>query len=64
MRRGLRYSRSMPGAEAPIQIVDTAMAETARIDPQGLESRLPNELERTTGARGQTMVAFALVTAL
>ena len=33
------------------------------IDPRSLESRLPEELERTTGARGQTMVAFALVTA-
>jgi Fe-S-cluster containining protein len=31
------------------------------IDPQGLESRLSDELERTTGARGQTVVAFALV---
>src|ERR1017187_2869887 len=26
MRRGLRYSRSMPGDEAPIRIVDAAMA--------------------------------------
>ncbi len=33
------------------------------IDPQGLESRLSDELERTTGVRGQTIVAFALVTA-
>ena len=33
------------------------------IDPQGLESRLSHELERTTGARGQTIVAFALFTA-
>jgi Fe-S-cluster containining protein len=33
------------------------------IDPQGLESRLSDELERTTGARGQTIVAFALVAA-
>ena len=33
------------------------------IDPQGMESRLSDELERTTGARGQTIVAFALATA-
>jgi Fe-S-cluster containining protein len=33
------------------------------VDPRGLESRLSDELERTTGARGQTMVAFALATA-
>jgi Fe-S-cluster containining protein len=33
------------------------------VDPQGLESRLSDELERTTGARGQTIVAFALATA-
>ena len=33
------------------------------IDPRGLESRLSDELERTTGARGQTIVAFALATA-
>ena len=33
------------------------------IDPHGLESRLSDELERATGAHGQTIVAFALVTA-
>jgi Fe-S-cluster containining protein len=33
------------------------------IDPQGMESRLSDELERTTGAHGQTIVAFALVAA-
>ena len=33
------------------------------IDPRGLESRLSDELERTTGARGQTIVAFALLAA-
>jgi len=33
------------------------------IDPRGLESRLSDELERTTGARGQTIVAFALAAA-
>jgi Fe-S-cluster containining protein len=33
------------------------------IAPDGLESQLLNELERTAGARGQTMVAFALITA-
>jgi Fe-S-cluster containining protein len=33
------------------------------IDPRGLESRLSDELERSTGARGQTIVAFALVAA-
>ena len=77
MRCSLRYSRNMPGDEAPIEIVDTAMPEAARQPaprplrlpparrwwPQGLEGRLPNELERTTGARGRTMGAFALVTA-
>jgi Fe-S-cluster containining protein len=43
---------------------DTEIAACeVEIDPQGLESRLSDELERTTGARGQTMVAFALVTA-
>jgi len=30
-------------------------------DPDGLEHRLLEELERTAGARGQTIVAFALV---
>jgi Fe-S-cluster containining protein len=34
------------------------------IDPRGLESRLSDELERITGARGQTLVAFALATAV
>jgi Fe-S-cluster containining protein len=32
------------------------------VDPGGLESELLNDLENTTGARGQTMVAFALNT--
>ena len=30
------------------------------VDPQDLESRLSDELERTSGVRGQTIVAFAL----
>jgi hypothetical protein len=29
-------------------------------DPDGLEFRLLKELEQTTGARGETIVAFAL----
>ena len=33
------------------------------IDPQGLESRLSDELEESTGVRGETSVALALVTA-
>jgi Fe-S-cluster containining protein len=31
------------------------------VDPDGLESELIEELEKTTGARGQTIVAFALL---
>ena len=82
MRRGLRYSRSMPGDEAPIWIVDAAMAEAARksgawlvcrpgrtgcrmgpflIIP--LDARSPREGLAELESRGQTMVAFALVTA-
>jgi Fe-S-cluster containining protein len=34
------------------------------IDLRGLESRLPNELERTAGALGQTMLVFAAAPAL
>ena len=30
------------------------------VDGDGLESALLEELEKTTGARGQTIVAFAL----
>jgi Fe-S-cluster containining protein len=33
------------------------------IDPQGLESQLSDELEESSGVRGETSVAFALVTA-
>jgi Fe-S-cluster containining protein len=33
------------------------------VDAQDLESQLSNELEETTGARGETSVALALVTA-
>ena len=82
MRRGLRYSRSMPGDEAPIRIVDTAIAEAARksgawlvcrpgrtgcrMGPfpiTQLDARSPREGLAELESRGQTMVAFALVTA-
>ena len=82
MRRGLRYSRSMPGDEAPIRIVDAAMAEAARksgawlvchpgrtgcrMGPfpiTQLDARSPREGLAELESRGQTMVAFALVTA-
>jgi Fe-S-cluster containining protein len=33
------------------------------IDPRGLESQLSNEVEESTGVRGETSVAFALVAA-
>jgi Fe-S-cluster containining protein len=33
------------------------------VDPQGLESELSNEVEESTGVRGETLVAFALVAA-
>ena len=33
------------------------------VDPDNLESALLRELEQTTGARGETIVAFALIQA-
>ena len=80
MRRGLRYSRSMPGDEAPIRIVDAAMAARksgawlvrrpgrtgCRMGPFliiPLDARRPREGLAELESRGQTMVAFALVTA-
>ena len=72
----------MPGDEAPIRIVESAMAEAARksgawlvchpgrtgcrmgpflIIP--LDARRPREGLAELESRGQTMVAFALVTA-
>jgi hypothetical protein len=74
MRRGLRYSRSMPGAEAPIQIVDTAMAEAARMSGAWLVCR-PGRTDCCMGPFPITQLdarslweglaeLFALVTAL
>jgi len=40
---------------------DEIAACEVEIDPEGLESVLIEELEATTGARGATIVAYALV---
>jgi Fe-S-cluster containining protein len=41
---------------------DEIAACQVEVDPDGLEPALLRELEKTTGARGQTIVAFALIT--